>query len=250
MKKIIEWDLLRAEDIEVRPAASKNGKTTLLLYQDSRCTMRQLDKKFGSFGWEIEYKEVAGKIYGKLSIYDADTYKWISKEDTGEKSNISEEKGLSSDILKRCAVRWGLARELYTAPRIIVNDDGYGNSGCKVSEIQYDSSRNIIHLVIKNKFGTEIFRWDKSVGDTSYLEILPSNSTATATKTATPNEVKNLTKQSILESFCKKKVSEGEDRTELGKFFKYYFNKDFKGQMMPDKLWANWKERAEKKQAA
>lgn len=157
----IKWDLMRPEDIEIRPATIQNGKGTLLLYQDSRNTMDALDRNFGEFGWKIEYKEVAGQIYGRLSIKDPETGEWISKEDTGEESNIAANKGLSSDILKRTAVRFGYGRELYSAPKIVIPDDGYKCTGYKVGEIEYDGNRNITHLVIVNRFGKEAFRWDK-----------------------------------------------------------------------------------------
>lgn len=158
----INWDLLQPEDIEVRVGNKIKGteNVNMLLYQDSRCTARNLDKQFGQFGWQIDYKVVGEQIYGTLSIYDETKQQWISKSDTGDKSNISEDKGQSSDILKRCAVRWGFGTELYTSPKIVIPDDGYGNSGYKVSEINYNQNREIIHLVIVNRFGKEAFRWD------------------------------------------------------------------------------------------
>lgn len=54
------------------------------------------------------------------------------------------------------------------------------------------------------------------------------------------DEQDNLTK---LTEFCKKKTEEGENRSELGKFFKYYSNRDFKGQMNVERLWMNWSSR-------
>lgn len=157
----IQWELMRPQDIEVRPAMTKDGKTTLLLYQDSRNTMDALDRNFGAFGWQIKYKDVAGQIYGCLSIKDPETGEWITKEDTGDESNISAQKGLSSDILKRVAVRFGYARELYSAPRIVVPDDGYGNSGNKVSKIEYNENREIVSLTIVNRFNKPIFEWSE-----------------------------------------------------------------------------------------
>lgn len=152
---------MRPQDIEVRPAMTKNGKATLLLYQDSRNTMDALDRNFGAFGWQIKYKDVGGQIYGCLSIKDPDTGEWITKEDTGDESNISAQKGQSSDILKRCAVRFGYARELYTAPRITVDDDNYGNTGYRVSEITYNTNREISHLVLVNRFDKPVFTWNE-----------------------------------------------------------------------------------------
>lgn len=223
MKKIINWDLLTPEDIEVRVATTKNGKATLLLYQDSRCAMRALDKQFGSFGWQMDYKVIGDQIYGTLSIYDEDKQMWVSKSDTGDKSNISEDKGQSSDILKRCAVRWGFAVELYTSPRIQIDDDGYGNSGYKVSEIAYEG-RKISHLAIVNRFGKEVFKWDADSHD-----MKPS---------LTPSK----DKKTLLTEFCQAQMTNGANRDELGKFYKYYEPKceKWQGNMNLQSLWEKW----------
>lgn len=233
MKGIIEWDLLRPEDVEVRVATTKNGKTTLLLYQDSRCAMRALDKHFGSFGWQMDYKVVGDQIYGTLSIYDEEKGIWVSKSDTGDKSNISEDKGQSSDILKRCAVRWGFARELYTTPKIVVDDDGYGNMGYKVTEIEYDSNRNITHLVIANRFNKEVFRWDKNATEQ------PSQYKSKGYTQTQQNGKDNLT---VLKEYCKQLTANGFDRSEVGKFYRFYEKKanDWRGTFQVDKLYSAW----------
>lgn len=242
MKGIIEWDLLRPEDVEVRVATTKNGKTTLLLYQDSRCAMRALDKQFGSFGWQMDYKVVGDQIYGTLSIYDEEKGIWVSKSDTGDKSNISEDKGQSSDILKRCAVRWGFARELYTTPKIVVDDDGYGCSGYKVSEINYDSNRNITHLVIANRFNKEVFRWEKGSEATQYKP--KSYAQTTQTDLEWKDETKdNLT---VLTDYCSQVTANGFDRSEVGKFFRFYKDKcnEWRGTFQVDKLFSAWMTKA------
>lgn len=170
----IKWDLLQPEDIEVRVGGKikETNNVTMLLYQDSRCTARNLDKQFGPFGWQIDYKVVGEQVYGTLSIWDDTKQQWVSKSDTGDKSNISEDKGQSSDILKRCAVRWGFARELYTAPRIVIQDDGYGNSGCKVAEISYNENREINHLVIVNRFDKIVFTWNMHQPNNNHSTVI------------------------------------------------------------------------------
>lgn len=207
MNKIIEWNLLSPEDIEVRPAMTKNGKTTLLLYQDSRCAMRALDEQFGTMGWQMEYEAVGDQIYGKLSIYDDERGIWISKMDTGDESNISEKKGQSSDILKRCAVRWGFARELYTTPRIVVDDDGYGCSGYRVSEIEYTDNRKIKYLKIVNRFGKEVFEWQL---DGAVKKELPKE------------KVDNTDYVNVLTTYCSQLKNAGYNTDTILKFFNYY----------------------------
>lgn len=240
MKRIIEWDLLTPEDIEVRVATTKNGKTTLLLYQDSRCAMRALDKQFGSFGWQMDYKVVGDQIYGTLSIYDEEKGIWVSKSDTGDKSNISEDKGQSSDILKRCAVRWGYAVELYTTPRIVVDDDGFGCSGYKVTEIEYDNNRKITHLVIANRFGKEQFRWDKDAQQpTQFVAIVKPQIQPQTDDLEWKPEKDNKT---ILTEFCTAQKQGGADKNELKRFFDYYVDKanTWKGKFDAERLYNKW----------
>lgn len=224
----IEWELMQPSDIEVRPLVTKNGKSTLALYQNSRTTMDALDRKFGNFGWKIEYKTVGDEIYGRLSIKNPDNGEWIYKEDTGEESNISKEKGRSSDILKRVAVRFGYGRELYTAPKIIVDDDGYGNYGYKVSDIQYDENRNIIALTIVNKFGQVAYTYPQQMNN--YPQEVNNNS-----------ENNTVPNSALLREFCTVRKNCGEDLTNLTKFFNYYKDKvDGFAKCNPQNLWNKW----------
>jgi hypothetical protein len=223
----IKWDLLQANDIEVRVGGKikDTDNISLLLYQDSRCTARNLDKQFGAFGWQIDYKVVGEQIYGTLSIWDEEKKEWVAKSDTGDKSNISEDKGQSSDILKRCAVRWGFGTELYTAPKIVVPNDGYNCTGYKVSEINYNENREIIHLVLVNRFGKVVYTWD-----ITNPENTPVN-----------NNIPTKSNIELLKEFCSaKKLEIGIDIEKLTKFYNYYSTKDFKGKMNPEQLWNNW----------
>lgn len=247
MKKI-EWDLLQPQDIEVRIGnkIKDTDNVTMLLYQDSRCTARNLDKQFGQFGWSIDYKVVGEQIYGTLSIYDESKQQWVSKSDTGDKSNISEDKGQSSDILKRCAVRWGFGTELYTAPRIVLPNDGYGNSGYKVSEINYNNNREIIHLVIVNRFDKEVYRWDMN-STTNPITTFVQNATQSAkdaaeqVQTIVEKQIENKTLENELKQFVVNNHTE-ENETEIKRFYNYYLPKmkDWKGNINLPALWNKW----------
>lgn len=211
----IKWDLLQPEDIEVRVGnkIKDTDNISLLLYQDSRCTARNLDKQFGQFGWQIDYKVVGDQIYGTLSIWDEEKKQWISKSDTGDKSNISEDKGQSSDILKRCAVRWGFGTELYTAPKIIVPNDGYNCSGYKVSNIQYNNNREITHITLVNRFGKVVYNWDINN---------PENPPVNNNNNNNPNK-SNI---ELLTEFCSNKKQQPDiDKDKLLKFFNHYKDK-------------------------
>lgn len=158
MRKI-DFRTLRADEIEVRPSHIKDGKANLLLYIDSRAVVALLNETVGNMNWQSKFYEANGQVIGEIGIYDDERKLWVWKSDTGSESNIEAEKGLISDVYKRVLARWGV-QELYTSPRIQIPDDGYGNSGYKVGDILYNEHRDIIHLVIVNRFGKEVFRWD------------------------------------------------------------------------------------------
>lgn len=235
MKKI---RTLKAEEIEVRPQSIKNGKANMLLYINSRAATDLLDECYGMANWNIEYKDVAGQIYGRLSIYDEETNRWVYREDTGSESNVEKEKGLASDIVKRCIVRFGVT-ELYSSPKIQIDDDGYGNTGYKVTEINYDSNRNITHLVISNRFNKEVFRWDNNtaVQPTQFKQQVTNNTQEDLEwKEDKPNN------KTILTEYCSQLTANGFPREQVGNFFRYYEKKSgtWAGKFDVERLWTNW----------
>lgn len=152
---------LKPNDIEVRACDSNaKGEVHMLLYINSRSATNLLDETYGAENYNIEYVDVAGQIYCKLSIWDEEHNRYVIRMDTGEEAKISADKSLASDALKRTIVRLGVT-ELYSGLAIYVPDDGYKNTGYKVTEIEYDSNRNITHLVMTNRFGKEVYRWDE-----------------------------------------------------------------------------------------
>lgn len=114
---------LLPEEIEIRPARITDKSVTLLLYTRARACMKLLDEAVGPFGWEREHVVVDGNLYCKVSVYDPNNRRWVSKMDVGTESYMEKEKGESSDSFKRACVNWGIGRELYTAPVIRVSRD-------------------------------------------------------------------------------------------------------------------------------
>jgi len=168
---------LRADEIDCRVNQIESNYCTLLLYKDARCDMNILDETVGAMNWKRSHlRENANCV---VSIYDTDKKEWVSKEDTGTESNTEQEKGLASDSFKRACVNWGIGRELYTTPSIIIFpkkemgkktkkldengeaifepeffDKGNGKYNTKtrfhVDFIKYDNNRNITDLIIKD----------------------------------------------------------------------------------------------------
>lgn len=232
----IDWPLLQPEDIEVKICSTKDGVTTLLLYQDARCTMEAFDTKFGPENWQIEYKAVGDQVYGSLSVYDERRGIWIRKEDTGDKSNISEDKGQSSDILKRCAVRWGFARELYSTPRINIPASGQRETRrFRVKTITYDDRRQCSSLVIVDGRGNEVFTWTQG----QERPYIPSQAPTQQAEQQSPMQI-------LQDFFYVAKKNPHLNREQLIAFKDYYkgrIEKGWSGGFDPEKLWNGWMKR-------
>lgn len=229
MKKI-NWKLLGPADIEVRAqflSQDKKDKMLLLLYQTARTAQDAFDEQFGEFGWTCEYRAVGDKIYGRISVKDTETGEWIYKEDTGTESNIAADKGQASDIFKRVAVKWGFARELYTAPRIIVDNDGYNCTGYRVSKIEYNDRREITALIIVNCFGKVVYDYNGE----------------NAENRAVSEPKKNISPAETLKAFCHNKKKAPNINIEcLKKFYDFYLKKmgAWKGKIDCPTLWDRW----------
>ena len=161
MTKILTFRLLEAEEIECRIDMVRQNYVTLLLYKDARCDMKRLDEAVGPMNWKRRHFEIKGNLHCEISIWDEEKAQWVGKSDCGVQSNYQKEKGEASDSFKRASTNWGIGRELYTAPFIIVNkdnatieQDGKGFR-CKdrfvVKKITYDKNSRIDGIAIKNE---------------------------------------------------------------------------------------------------
>ena len=235
---------LKAEEIEVRVQSVKNGKANMLLYIDSRAVTKLLDETVGPMNCQTEYYEVNGQTIGKLGIWDSEKQQWIWKSDTGTESNIEAVKGLISDVYKRMISRWGVV-ELYSSPKIVLDDDGYGNTGYRVSEILYDGERNITNLVLVNRFGKEVFRWDEGqrpqVVQTTQRAVATQNVQTDALDYVVETEMDKL-KRFYQSKFRTMSPEEQKIFTEFKDFYKNKIEKSgWKGEFTPDNLWLRWK---------
>ncbi|WP_337868166.1 Rad52/Rad22 family DNA repair protein [Meiothermus sp.] len=118
---------LTAEEIEWKIIAAKNGQTTLAPYIDARAVMTRLDRAFGAFGWSVRYTPAqVGSEHGviaAIAIRNPETGEWVEKQDGSGASDMEPFKGGISGALKRAATAWGIGRELYTYPRVIVEGE-------------------------------------------------------------------------------------------------------------------------------
>ncbi|RIH85602.1 Rad52/Rad22 family DNA repair protein [Calidithermus roseus] len=118
---------LSAEEIEWKVIAAKNGSTTIAPYIDARAVMTRLDRAFGAFGWSVRYTPAqVGNEHGviaSIAIRNPETGEWVEKQDGSGASDMEPFKGGISGALKRAATAWGIGRELYTYPRVIVEGE-------------------------------------------------------------------------------------------------------------------------------
>jgi hypothetical protein len=158
---MIQIPLLSEQDIDVKVKQVGDGYAYLLLYKSARVDMRILDEVFGADRWESDYKVVNDNLYAGIGIWfdNRQIWKWDcgieSKSDGG-----NEKKGEASDAFKRAGFKWGIGRELYTAPLIKIEAttipmDKEGKKfklkyspKLAVSHIAYNEDREITELVI------------------------------------------------------------------------------------------------------
>lgn len=163
--------LLRADEIECRVSRCSAKGAVLLLYKTARTDADLLDETFGPECWENDFKLVDGVLYGGIGIHFNDG-RVIWKWDAGVESNTEAEKGRASDAFKRAGFKWGLGRELYSAPFTFIPAGKCNISSAErggktvyqcyddfeVLDIAYDENERICYLRIGLK-GLTVFEW-------------------------------------------------------------------------------------------
>ena len=197
---MIKFRNLYASEIEVRVGQKfQNGKVSLLLYQDGRCAMNLLDETVKPENWSCNYSRQGESLFCSIGIYVKEHNAFIFKADAGAESNFEKTKGEASDAFKRAAVKWGIGRSLYTAPKIIVPCDNEYET-FKVAIINYDDNDRIVDLEIMNSKDQVIFAFH--------------NGTIQRNQSIPPEE--------ILKTVCGELKEAGEDYKELIRFYNYY----------------------------
>lgn len=190
MKK--EIPLLTSSDVELRVAqiyqTNQGTFAVLLVYKNARVDMRILDEVFGSMNWTRDHSTIDGRLFCTVSVWDEDKKEWISKQDVGVPSNSEATKGEASDAFKRACFNWGIGRELYTAPDILIklNEEEFyldknGKPKCKakfyVADMSYDKEQNkFTTFLVVDKNGAERFTVNKSSKNTDTMVTTPKAS--------------------------------------------------------------------------
>ena len=158
---------LRPQEIECRVGTCSDKGASLLLYKTARVDADILDETVGSENWQCGFYECKGTLFCKVGVQVEGN--WVCKDDAGAPSNMESEKGEASDAFKRACFKWGIGRELYSAPFIWVpasklKRHSQGKNGkwqCfdrfDVTAIEYESGK-VSALVISNESGI-VYTW-------------------------------------------------------------------------------------------
>ena len=169
---------LKADEIEVKVkqviATDKWQGFVALLYKTARVDMDILDETYGAMNWQSDYKTVKDNLYCGIGVKsDGEwVWKWDCVIESRADGEGNEKKGEASDAFKRAGFKWGIGRELYTAPKIFVEADVYVDkdgrkylkdkkASYSVQAIQYDDVGDIASLVIQDQNGGVVFTWKK-----------------------------------------------------------------------------------------
>jgi len=190
----MEFRLLKADEIEVKVKKITKKGAVLLLYKTARTDMNLLDETIGSMFWQSDYKEIKDNLYCGIGILDKERQEWVWKWDCGTESRDdgegNEKKGEASDAFKRAGFKWGIGRELYTAPFIFADVETEEKNGkfylkdsfasFSLKSIEYDGNEIKSVVVVDNK-GKIVFGKNraektndiiKNVGDTTDLQAM------------------------------------------------------------------------------
>lgn len=163
--------MLEASDIEVKVKKVTEKGAVLLLYKTARTDMDILDETVGAENWVNDYREVKGNLYCGIGIRMSEdkpfVWKWDCGTESREDGEGNEKKGEASDAFKRAGFRWGIGRELYTAPFIFVPAEKVSiqTAGGKfrtydtfrVEKIAYEGRRITGLSILNNRTGTRCF---------------------------------------------------------------------------------------------
>ena len=132
---------LKPDEIECRVNIINEKGLSLLLYKNARTDMNILDEVYPD-RWACEYREIKGNLFCGISVLINN--EWVTRWDCGvesrEDGNGNEKKGEASDSFKRAGTKWGIGRELYTAPKLIwISASDYEGKEVKGKLTTYDT---------------------------------------------------------------------------------------------------------------
>lgn len=116
---------LRNDEIMVKVTNITDTSVTLVLYTKPPVVTRLMDETFGPDNWQVNHTVISkgnGQIamLCKVSVYDEERQRWISRDDAGEPVGKGSDKSHATDAMKRACALFGVAKELKTMPEPII----------------------------------------------------------------------------------------------------------------------------------
>ena len=206
MEKIEKNKRLTPNDIEARIESVNEYGARVIFYKNARVDMAQLDARYGAMNWQNSYRDVGGRLIAVIEIWDDDKKCWIHKENAGEKNSISRIKSEASDAFKRTGTVWGIGRELYKMPKIIIPKEkliSYKAVGdlyeCHDEIIVEDISYNedeVVSITLTNHFGGQF-------NTTSFKKQQPQSQQPTIKEDNPEQKAKEISPQSSIPDYLK-----------------------------------------------
>lgn len=167
----MEFRYLKAEEIECRAAMCSDKGVSLLLYKDARVDANVLDETVGCESWQCRFYEIKGNLFCSVGIINPVTCEWVWKDDCGSPSNMEAEKGEASDAFKRACFKWGIGRELYTAPFIWVPADRCNiRQGRNGKPTCYDKFK-VEKIEVVNGRIEKVSIWNETAGKRAFVHM-------------------------------------------------------------------------------
>ncbi len=184
---MLEFRLLKPDEVEVRVARITGKGVMLLIYKDARVDQTILDETVGAERWQRAHEVINGNLFCNVGIWfeRREGYgDWVWKQDVGTESYTEKEKGQASDSFKRACFNWGIGRELYTSPFIFFSKNEVNISSASKGETCYDKffctnieyeGRKIksVKIVNKNTGVTKTFSNDMPIPDVEDEKLNP-----------------------------------------------------------------------------
>lgn len=117
---------LLENEIEIKVIDCTLNEVMLGLYTKPQVVYELMNETYGSNNWTSEHTVIPKGdglvvMLCKISIYDEERQRWISRDDVGEPiGTLYPDKTQSTDAFKRACAQFGVAKELKTMPEPIV----------------------------------------------------------------------------------------------------------------------------------
>lgn len=167
----MDFRYLKAEEIECRVATCSDKGVSLLVYKDARVDANVLDETVGCENWQCKFYEIKGILFCSVGIINPGTLEWTWKDDCGSPSNMEADKGEASDAFKRACFKWGIGRELYTAPFIWVPADRCNiKQGRNGKPACYDKFK-VEKIEVENGRIEKVSIWNETTGKRAFVHM-------------------------------------------------------------------------------